>query len=131
MNIMRYNGYSFLEQEAARLIVESAAEDMVSYAEFHQILMDTALDGRVESIDEGMVFSLVLDMGLRVGEAIADQQNQYVSFVAWRGSREELVERIQMFIQIQKSHNASWINLWLCRPENVDSYEDGSTPRTE
>ena len=89
MNIMRYNGYSFLEQEAARLIVESAAEDMVSYAEFHQILMDTALDGRVESIDEGMVFSLVLDMGLRVGEAIADQQNQYVSFVAWRGSREE------------------------------------------
>lgn len=122
-------GCSQFEREAARRVVENSKDDMVSYAEFRQILADTATDGRVESIDEEKVFALVLDMGLRVGEAVADQKNQYVSFVAWCGSRDELIERIRLFIQSQKSHNASWINLWLCRPENVDSYEDGRAPR--
>jgi hypothetical protein len=106
-------------------IVEALTRDIIGHGELVQCikLNESINDGRHPDWQD-VLRQLLASGKVEVGRAIL-VSNDYVEFVAWKGTIEQRIARAAGSVNSEYGP-AQQFAYWLCLKENVDRYEDAA-----
>lgn len=106
--------------EFIQALMTALQQDIVSFAEFQQLARDTSGEN-ISAASLADVLAVVLNAGIQVGQAFNETQD-HVKFVAWGGSVNSRLARIERFLNETPEHERGFV-VWFCLAAKVDEYE--------
>lgn len=115
--------YSECMAEAMRRVMIALQDDIVSYAEFLQIVHEASevVEGIIH-ISADYVLAKLLQEDVEIGHAELNAEQDRLKFIAWRGSIDDRIARVHHRRSAETKANAGYSS-WLCLKSNIDTYE--------